>query len=331
LDQRVLDAGVARIVAGDYGAIRSLIVYRNDEVVLEEYFAGTGPGTRMSVESVTKSITSALLGIALADGALPSGIDTGLLDLFPEYGTVENPSALKDSIRVEDVLTMTAGLAWDEWTLPYAHPLNSWQQMMAAPDWTKFVLDRTMVATPGTHFRYSTGGSLLLSGIIERVTGLTAEGYAEQTLFASLDIESWLWPQSPEGHSLGGDDLQLTPRDMVKFGRLFLAGGVWEGEQVVPADWIAQSTASHVGYAEGVETFEYGFQWWRFRDDLTVAAALGTNDAYFAWGNGGQFVIVVPHLEMVVVMTGGNYSNTDVDSTVQLELFRDYILAAVVD
>jgi hypothetical protein len=100
LDQRVLDAGVARIVAGDYGAIRSLIVYRNDEVVLEEYFAGTGPGTRMSVESVTKSITSALLGIALADGALPSGIDTGLLDLFPEYGTVENPSALKDSIRV---------------------------------------------------------------------------------------------------------------------------------------------------------------------------------------------------------------------------------------
>lgn len=331
LDRSVLEAGVARILAGDYGAVQSLLVYRSDELVLEEYFDGTGPGTRMSVESVTKSVSSMLVGRALEEGDLPDGIDTPLLEIFPQYETVENPGPLKSAIRIEDVLTMTSGLAWDEWTLEYTHPLNSWVQMMAAPDWTKYVLDRRMLYEPGTRFVYSTGGSLLLSSVVERAVGMTVAEYAEETLFDALGIADWRWPSSPEGHSLTGDDLELTPPDMALIGRLALNGGRWNGEQVVPTDWIELSTAAHVGYDEGVQQLEYGYQWWRFRDDLTIGSVLGINDAYFAWGNGGQFIIVVPHLEMVVVMTGANYSTGDVDSSTQLFLFRDYILPAVVD
>jgi CubicO group peptidase (beta-lactamase class C family) len=282
----------------------------------------------MSIESVTKSVTSALLGMALAEGTLPNGLDTPILSLFPEYGSVENPSAAKDAIRLEDVLTMTSGLAWDEWTLPYQHPLNSWNQMLAQPDWSRFVLDRPMVSDPGTHFVYNTGGSLLLSRAIEQATGTTVAEFAAEGLFAPIGITSWAWPSSPEGHSITGDDLELTPIGMARIGRLFLNGGVWNGEQIVPAEWVDLSTATHVGYAEGVETFEYGYHWWRFRDDLSVAAALAVNDAYFAWGNGGQFIIVVPHMDLIVVMTGENYTGGDVDSSIQLTFFRDYILPA---
>jgi CubicO group peptidase (beta-lactamase class C family) len=331
LDRSVLRAGVERIVAGDYGDVHSLIVYRNDELVLEEYFHGTGPRARMSIESATKSIASVLVGAALASGNLPGGIDTPVLDLFPEYATVLYPGALKASMRIEDVLTMRTGFAWDEWTLPYEHPLNSWRQMLAAPDWSKFVLDRPMAAAPGTHFVYNTGASLLLSRVVEQATGLTTAAFAQDVLFDPLGITGWVWPSSPEGHSITGEDLELTPRDMAKIGLLLLSEGQWAGDQLIPEEWIDISTAVHVTYAQGVETFEYGYQWWRFRDDLTVAAALETNDAYFAWGNGGQFIIVVPHLRMVVVMTGANYTSGDVDSSVQLALFRDYIASAVVD
>lgn len=331
LDRAVLNEGVAQIEAGEYGDVHSLLVYRNDQLVLEEYFHGTGPQTRMSIESATKSIASVLVGMALADGTLPHGVETPVLSLFPEYGTVDNPSALKDAMRLEDVLTMTTGLAWDEWTLEYQHPLNSWQQMRAAPDWTKYVLDRPMVAAPGAHFVYNTGASLLLSRAVEQAVGLTVAQYAGHTLFEALDIEGWTWPSSPEGHSITGDDLELTPPEMAKIGLLLLDSGRWRGEQVVPEAWIGVSTAAHVRYAHGIETFEYGYQWWRFRDDLSVAALLETNDAYFAWGNGGQFIIVVPHLRLVVVMTGANYTGGDVDSVVQLALFRDHVLAAVAE
>jgi CubicO group peptidase (beta-lactamase class C family) len=331
LDPVVLAEGVARIRAGDYGDMHSLLVYRNDEVVLEEYFHGTGPDTRMSIESVTKSVASALVGMALAEGSLADGIDTPVLDLFPEYAAVDNPSALKDDMRLEHALTMTTGLAWDEWTLEYQHPLNSWQQMLASPDWSKFVLDRPMVATPGTHFVYNTGASLLLSRVVEQTVGMTASAYAAEELFQPLGITSWSWPSSPEGHSITGEDLELTAPDMAKIGLLMLDRGRWNGEQLIPEAWVDLSTAAHVGQAEGVETFEYGFQWWRFRDDLTVAAALGVNDAFFAWGNGGQFIIVVPHWRMVVVMTGANYTSGNVDSTVQLGLVRDYVFAAVIE
>jgi CubicO group peptidase (beta-lactamase class C family) len=224
-DRSVLRAGVERIVAGDYGDVHSLIVYRNDELVLEEYFHGTGPRARMSIESATKSIASVLVGAALASGNLPGGIDTPVLDLFPEYATVLNPGALKASMRIEDVLTMRTGFAWDEWTLPYEHPLHSWRQMLAAPDWSKFVLDRPMAAAPGTHFVYNTGASLLLSRVVEQATGLTTAAFAQDVLFDPLGITGWVWPSSPEGHSITGEDLELTPRDMAKIGLLLLSEG----------------------------------------------------------------------------------------------------------
>jgi len=331
LDRAVLDAGVARIEAGEFGDVHSVIVYRNDELVLEEYFHGTGPQTRMSIESATKSIASVLVGMALTGGALPDGVETPVLSLFPEYAAVANPSPQKDAMRLEDVLTMRTGLAWDEWTLEYQHPLNSWQQMRATPDWTRYVLDRPMVAAPATHFVYNTGASLLLSRVVEQAAGLSAAAYADQTLFDALDIDGWTWPSSPEGHSVTGEDLELTPPEMARIGLLLLNGGRWNGSQVVPEDWIAVSTAAHVTYAHGIQTFEYGYQWWRFRDDLSVAALLESNDAFFAWGSGGQFIIVVPHLSLVVVMTGANYTSGDVDSAVQLALFRDHVLAAVVE
>jgi CubicO group peptidase (beta-lactamase class C family) len=331
LDRDLVAAGIARIEAGVYGDVHSLLVYLDGQPVVEEYFHGTGPATRMSIESVTKSISSVLVGLAMEEGTLPLGIETPVLELFPEYTSIENPGPLKDSMRIRHVLTMTAGLAWDEWTLEYQHPLNSWNRLLAAPDWTCFVLDQPMVAPPGSQFVYNTGASLLLSRVIEQATGASAAEYADQRLFAPLGITDWAWPQSPEGHSITGEDLEITPPDMAKLGLLLLDDGRWNGQQLIPEAWIELSTSPHVGHDDGVESFEYGFHWWRFRNDLTVAAVLDTNDAYFAWGNGGQFIVIVPHLRMVVVMTAANYTSGDVDSIVQLALLRDYLFPAVGD
>ena len=321
LDPQKLSEVERRIEAGDYGNIHSLIIIRNDHMVMEKYFRGYTREDLHFVYSVTKSVTSALVGIALEQNKV-SGLDSKLLSYFPQYPALENHHPDKENIRLEDVLTMSTGLLWDEWTNPYGHPQNDATLMSTSPDWIKHMLDRPMIATPGSQFSYSSGCTMLLSGILQETTGQTAEDFGGDHLFEYLRMK-WQWNKGPNNLTNTGWGLFLRPIDIANFGQLYLNGGSMDGEQIISSDWIQNSTRAHIDAGN----YNYGYQWWRFKDDHHVVSSLAINDLYFAWGYRGQFLFVIPHLDMVVVSTADNVT----ESTRTFAFLRDYILGAVLD
>lgn len=259
-----------------------MLVVRNGYMVTEAYFRPYNQGRAHSQTSCTKSFLSALVGIAIDEGHL--ALDDTALDFFPGRA-IANDSPLKREITVEDLLLMRSGLDWPESSVPYSSSNNMLRQMMGSRNWTQFVLDRPMAVTPGSTFNYSTGDSQLLGAVLEQATGTRIQEFARTRLFEPLQVPSrhWRWSSAPEGVAFAGGGLQLTPRAMAQFGYLYLNGGTWEGQQLVPAEWVEASVAPSY----------YGYHWWRL-----------ANGGYAALGYGGQRIVVVPRLEMVVVITG---------------------------
>lgn len=264
--------------------IHSVLIVRNGHLVLEAYFDPYDKDTSHVVHSVTKSITSGLVGISIREGYI-NGVDQLVLDQFPER-TVANLDPAKQAMTLEHLLTMTSGLDWPEIGSPYVSPSNPVGQMLRSPDFVQFVLDRPMDEEPGTTFNYNSGASHLLSAIIQSKTGASTLSFAQEHLFGPLGISSVYWPSDPGGISSGGFGIRMTPRDMAKFGYLYLNDGLWDGVQIVPDEWVETSTKTH-----SVESSLYGYQWWI--------------DSEYYWARGilGQHIVVVPNLDMVVVFT----------------------------
>jgi CubicO group peptidase (beta-lactamase class C family) len=325
---------VADIRAGKYSNVHSLLVVRSGKLVTEEYFQGEDErrgqplgtvrfdaATLHDLRSVSKSVTSALFGIAMAAGAI-SDLDTPVLRYFPEYQDLQTPERLR--IRLRDVLSMTSGLEWDEDSRPYGDPLNSETAMDAASDRCRFVLSRPIAAARGERFRYSGGDTMLVAAVIERATKQRLNKYAEQVLFRHLGIERYEWITYPDGTPIAASGLRLLPRDMAKFGLLYLQGGRWQGTQVVPAAWVKASTSAQAKISDRPFGFQnYGYQWW-----------LGTarDDAHTPWimavGYGGQRIMLIPSHDLVLVMTSGMYrSRAQTDIT--FEVMLDGVLPAV--
>ncbi len=299
--------------------IESVVVVRNGYIVFEEY-----PGPLYDqdmphvVHSVTKSFASALIGIAIEEGFI-DGIEQKFVDLFPER-TIENLDSQKESITLEHILTMTAGLEWNEfqypWTDPQGNPdpRNDYIKALFSDDPVQYVLDLPMMEEPGVRWNYNGGTSHLLSAIVAEATGYDTLDFAREFLFAPLGITEVRWDSDRHGIRYGGSGLYLTPRDMAKFGYLYLHDGMWDGEQVVPADFVAEATKTH--YAVDGYT-GYGYQsWW---------TCLGT-EVYYAAGILGQRIDVVPDLDLVVVFTA-NIKGPDPEPRMRHMLF-DYIMAA---
>jgi CubicO group peptidase (beta-lactamase class C family) len=314
LDEEILARLVAQIRLGAFGKIHSLIIIHNDSVVLEEYFRGWTRDMLHPCFSATKSVTSALIGIAIAQGQIDD-VDENLLSFFPEYAAIANLDERKESITLEHVLTMSAGFTWDEIFVPYLdssgepNPENSAVKMYLSDDRVKHVLDLPMSDDPGSRFVYSTGCTTLLSGILTNTTGQSAEDFAEENLFTALGITDWEWSAGPDELSDTGAGLELHPVDMAMFGYLYLHSGLFNGEQIVPADWVAESSAKHIAFKEpnsGEDLSDYGYQWWRFTDN-SVEGSVEINDIFYASGYGGQFVFIIPHLNMVVASTAANF------------------------
>jgi CubicO group peptidase (beta-lactamase class C family) len=270
--------------------IDSVVVVRNGQIVLEEYLnPAYGPDTKHSLHSITKSFISALVGIAIEKGYIQS-LDQKVIDFFPEM-RIENLDQRKRDMTIKHLLTMTPGYQWE---------MNDGGQMRGSLDPVQFVLDKPMIDSPGTVFTYGNGASHLLSAIISETTGKSSHDFAQEHLFGPLGIQDVLW-ESKAGISYGGSGLHLTPRDMAKLGYLYLNDGVWNGEQVVPADWIKESTeiqfsgdgniADRETYIEG-----YGYQWW----------IKPQTDVFYASGAYEQKIYVVPDLDLVVVFTANN-------------------------
>jgi CubicO group peptidase (beta-lactamase class C family) len=320
LDSVIVNNLITKIEAGDYGEIHSLLIYKDETLVVEKYFRGYNREQLHICYSVTKSFASALIGIAI-DREFISGTNANLLNCFSEYNNIQNPGVLKNSITLHHVLSMSSGFEWDEWTLSYSDPDNDIRRMMSSSDWIKFVLDLPVIHKPGTYFTYNSGCSTLLGGIILKATGDNARTFGFNNLLNKLEIESYNWEQGPNNitNTFGG--LSLKPIDLLKFGRLYLHKGNWNGVQVISENWVNNSTAAKIDINA---SYEYAYQWWRYKDASSTGQALHVNDVFYADGWGGQFIWVVPHLKMVAVSTGGNFES----GNEPLYFFRDYILPA---
>ncbi|MGD0207819.1 MAG: serine hydrolase [Verrucomicrobiota bacterium] len=333
LDASLIKELFERIGDNSYKNIHSVLLVKNGELVVEEYFPGqdsfgqyrtfTGD-TLHEMLSATKSVNSILIGIAI-DQHLIRNVDEKISSFFHEYSDIFTNKE-KDEIRLKDLLSMTAGLSWDEWRYPYTDSRNDAAVMASKADFFRYVLERPVATSPGTKFVYNSGISLMLGEIIYKASGLKADKFAERYLFSRLGITNYSWGKAPNGvvNTLGG--LALRPRDMAKVGYLFLNGGRWQRKQIVSEKWVKESTKQQVGAGQLPAWFladGYGYQWW-----LGSFHVRGqTVESYSARGRGGQFIIVFPTLQMVAVFTGWN----DNELLGQpLDMLQRYILPAAI-
>lgn len=348
LDAAILDEVLQALVSGTYGYVDRFLLIQNGHVLIDESYehdyaainAGRDPTDHPynyyhtdwhptyqdsdlhTLQSVTKSVTAIVIGIAIERGELPNP-GVGVLGYLQDY-EIGHLDERKQRLTLEDLLTMRSGLAWDEWTYPVGDARNSVTQLEESDDWIQFVLDLPMAHEPGEVFVYNSGASQLLSVIMKEATGLALDEYAEKHLFHPLGIDDYYWKKTPGGWPDTEGGLYLKAEDLAKIGSLVLAEGVWEGEQIVPADWIAEMTSPKVADVAPEDPHwndGYGYLWWLLGDQ-----AQGAAQVYGALGYGGQFLFVVPELDLVAVFTGWNIYGTR--SSLVRDLFLEQILPA---
>jgi CubicO group peptidase (beta-lactamase class C family) len=283
--------------------IHSLMVVRNGRVLLDTTFYPYDGQSPHSVASVTKSLTTALIGIAIDQGKLR--LDDKLISFFPDT-TIANPDARKDAITIKDLANMSSGL--DCKSSPNEPTV---QAMEASPKWVQFGLDLPMAYKPGTHWEYCGVGMHLLSAILQKATGLTALEFARQNLFGPLGIKDIIWPTDPQGVNMGAGNTRLFPADMAKIGFLYLHNGMWDGKQIISSSWVQDSIKNQFSLPNGDR---YGYGWWSSVNENGMA--------FFAQGNGGQWILVSPVLNTMVITTGGGFTIDDIVPYI-LAAFRD--------
>lgn len=322
LDPRQLSELVRLIREGErFPDLHSLLIVRHGYLVLEEYFGGWERGRLHTLQSVSKSFTSALIGIAIEQGEI-EGVDEKILGFFPQVQGIAHLDDRKRAMTLGDLLTMRSGTDYDEGYSGSPHStLNSLPR-----GWDRFYLDRPMLRAPGTHFKYDSGGVILMSSLLKARAGLHADAYAERHLFAPLGIRRASWFRNREGHPHTGGGLDLKPRDMARFGLLYSRGGRWRDRQVVPAAWVAASTRRQLPLDGGSTGHRvgYGYLWWILEPDPVGS---GEQDIYAAMGFRAQYIFVVPEHDMVVVVTGGTRGRRD--QRRPIEFLYSHILPSV--
>jgi CubicO group peptidase (beta-lactamase class C family) len=280
-----------------------------------------GPDVLHDVRSISKSVVSLLFGIVGAQGKLPS-LASPALAAFPELADLRTPE--RDAVTVENLLTMSSGLAWSEWN---DGPLTSDETRLfwkAEP--VRFLFDRPFAAPPGARFEYNGGSTVALAELVVRAAQRPLVDVAREELFAPLGITSFAWVTDLRDRPLAFAGLRLRPRDMAKLGRLVLEGGRWRGRQIVPEAWVKDSLRAHVDTGEfsiGPGTRGYGYQWWTGsteRRGRPVAWSAGV-------GLGGQRIFVAPELDLCAVFTAGEYGNTEIGRA-EMRLFTALLAAA---
>ncbi|MEN8143957.1 MAG: serine hydrolase [Gemmatimonadota bacterium] len=289
--------------------ISSLLVAQGGRLIVERYYRGMRADRATNLKSVSKTLLSPLIGIAIEEGHL-SGPNQPLSELLPEYfERLDRPGedTRKRDIELQHVLSMTAGIQ----TTSFGN-YGAW---LSSRDWVWDQLRRPMVCDPGRCFEYSTGNTHLLGAILTQRTGMSLRDYAQSRFFSALEIRLPRWDQDPQGRYLGGNNMALTPRDLLKFGQVYLDGGSYNGRQLISADWINSSWQPRL--SSPWNGHRYGYLWWNER--------WGGETAYFAWGYGGQYLVVVPELQLVAVVTS-SLSRTERGHNRRLRGFFDRYL-----
>lgn len=274
--------------------ITSCLIYQQDQVIFEYFKNRKSRDKLFNVHSVTKSVVSILVGIAIDQGLIER-VNAPISQYFP------NLDEDKQRISIAHLLTMTPGFAWGEFSewggLPFP--------MIYTKNWVNFILQQPTISEPGIEMAYNSGCSHLLSAILQKATGDKSASYAEKVLFGPLGIDDYRWYEDSKGISIGGFNLCLRPADMLKLGVLMLGQGQWENRQVVSRDWVAASTLAHYHTYDAIGS--YGYHWWVLVD---AHYRLYEDTVYFAMGYGGQYIIVSPRHQLVVVFTSELFKDT---------------------
>lgn len=335
-DDKLIDRGALCRMADRLATssnIHSVLVVRSGKLVFERYFSGPDQvpdlffGSRVeqvnfdantlhSVKSVSKSVASLAVGIAI-DRGLIRGIDEPIFNFFPEYADLRSPE--KDRIQLLHALTMTMGLEWVEAT-PATGANNDETSMHMAADPSRYVLALKPTAPPGREFFYNTGALTLVSAIVRKATGHPLDVFAREMLFEPLGITDVEWSRV-KGDTDAGGGLRMRPRDMAKIGQLVLADGRWNNRQIVSRDWVATSTATKV---KATDDQSYGYLWWLGRARAGAHVVKWTG----ALGRGGQSIRIVPERDLVVVVTAGYYQDYSPQAfKLQFSVFSDVLRA----
>ncbi len=321
LDAENVDPGKIRelmrlILNDDMKNIHSLLVIKNGRLILEEYFSGFHRNRKHVLRSATKSVTSILFGIARDQGE-KIVVEEKLFNYLPEYKRLASNND-KNQITLKHLLTMKAGLEWNEFHAP-----SDIQLMLESNDSVKYVLERKLVDPPGETFFYSSGVSTVLGKVFENTTGSDVYQFGDKHLFSPLGITDYYWRKLPDGSASTGWGLHLRPRDFAKLGYLFLKDGAWKGAQIVSKEWVEESIYPHAS-GDLVSGTGYGYQWW------SGSTRIGdhTIDCFYAAGHGGQVVFVVPSLDLITVVTSQSGNNNAGDFRAY-SIMENYILPAV--
>jgi len=302
-----LDEALSR--AGELQRLQAVLVARDGDTVLARRFRGPRLTVPVNVKSVSKSIVSVLVGIAIAEGALP-GVDQPIGDYFAEQLADDAEADDKRAITIGDLLSMRSGLERTS-----GGNYNDW---VSSADWVAYALGRPLLRQPGTAMDYSTGNTHLLSAILTQATGMSTYAYAKAKLAEPLAIALPRWRRDPQGIYFGGNQMFLSPRALLRFGEMMRQGGVYREQQVVPGDWVQASTTPRTRSPYSGELYGYG--WF-------VSQAAG-HDMYFAWGYGGQHVFVVPDLALTIVVTSKTGGGRRFDHLVGIREMVEYLVLA---
>lgn len=316
--------------------IHNILIIKDGKLVFEEYFDGylysnNPPGSNGEyitydhevdhfMASVTKSVTSVLVGIAINEGFINS-IDDLLLDYFSEYSDILVGE--KAELTIKDLITMTSGLVFDENTYPYGDPRNDISQLFNSDDPIAYVLSKELTTSPGVSFFYNSGITNVLGAIVEKASGMKLIDFGNQYLFDPLNIQGGIWQAFSSGNLFASGGLFLRPRELMKIGFLFLNNGMWGTQQIFSEDWIAESQFGYISTAASFFPGMYGYQWW-IRD---FDADGKTYDCFYAAGWGDQYMFIFPDQELIIEFNSGNYFSAGRISP--FDLVEDYILKAL--
>ena len=287
-----MDAGVLgtanEIVEHSFPTLLNLLIIRRGRLVLERSYHQGDATARVNVKSITKSIISTLVGIALRERHLTS-LDQRVAEFFPRYFSAEDDQR-KREITLRHLLTLSSGLQWTE------QSSESLPALFASPNWVEHGLRLPLLHPPGKVFAYSTLGAHLLSAVLTKATGMNLLAFANRYLFGPLGITEPAWASDPQGYQVGGSDLFLSPRDLAKIGYLYLNQGHWEDQQIIADDYVKAATRTQVIPEDGAFALAtYGYLWW--------IKPIGPYHCFFALGYGGQLICVIPDVDVVVVTT----------------------------
>jgi CubicO group peptidase (beta-lactamase class C family) len=282
------------------GSVESIMIEREGEIIHQDFRGRMNPNRATNIKSASKSILSLLIGIAIEEGYIER-IHEPIGSYFPEFFEA-NPDSVKESITIRDLLTMRAGLE--------STSIRNYGRWVVSSNWVNFALSRDMVAEPGGRMVYSTGTSHLLSVILAKASGMSTRAFADRYLFEPMDMELGGWDRDPQGYHMGGNNMAMRPADMLKIGRMMMNLGEYNGRQIVPAQWILESVEVYT--RSNFNPYDFGYMWWR--------RPVNGYEMIFAWGHGGQYIMMLPEIDTVIVMTSNLMTSRG--RGYQRELFR---------